>query len=223
METRRPRRKARTSDTTRVIGYIRCSTIEQADSGLGLESQRQKIAADCARRGWELLMIIEDAGASGKGIARKGLQEALHALKDGNAEVLMSAKLDRLSRSVKDVCQIGDMAKFYGWSLVLLDCNIDTTTPYGEAQLNMMATFAQLERRLIGVRTKEAMAIAKAQGKVISRPTIDPAIETRIKEMRNGGLNMSKIANQLNSEKVATARGGSWHPATIKLVLDRAA
>ncbi|MEI8280911.1 MAG: recombinase family protein [Armatimonadota bacterium] len=224
MNTRRHKKPTRTSDTVRVIGYIRVSTADQANSGLGLESQRQKIAADCARRGWELLTIIEDAGASGKGIARKGLQEALDALKGGNAEVLMSAKLDRLSRSVKDVCQIGDMAKFYGWNLVLLDCNIDTTTPYGTAQLNMMATFAQLERELIGLPTKEALAVKKAQGIRLGRPVLMSAeTEAKVLDLRAKGLSMAKIADQLNSDQMATVNGGLWYASTIKVVLDRAA
>ncbi|MCX6341674.1 MAG: recombinase family protein, partial [Fimbriimonadales bacterium] len=58
--------KRQQGDTTRVIGYMRVSTSDQVESGLSLESQRQKLEHECARRGWELLEIIEDAGVSGK-------------------------------------------------------------------------------------------------------------------------------------------------------------
>jgi DNA invertase Pin-like site-specific DNA recombinase len=208
-----------------VIGYIRVSTTEQSDSGLGLEAQRQKIAAECARRGWELIEISEDAGISGKGIDRPALQKSLQALKDGQADALMCAKLDRLSRSVNDVCQVGDMARYYGWNLVLLDCNIDTSTPYGTAQLNMMATFAQLERELIGLRTKEALAVKKAQGfKLGGKPMQTAETEAKVIELREQGLSMGKIADALNGENVPTANGGAkWYASTVRVILERAA
>ena len=134
----------------------------------------------------------------------------------------MTAKLDRLSRSVKDVCQVGDMARHYGWNLVLLDCAVDTTTPYGTAQLNMMATFAQLERELIGLRTKEALAVKKAQGIRLGRPVIvSGGSAQRVLALRSQGLSMAKIAEALNSEGIPTATGGKWHPSTVRNVLDR--
>lgn len=225
MCTPRKRRSVKASSTPRVIGYVRVSTHDQADSGLGLEAQRQKITAEVSRRGWELLEIIEDAGASAKKLDREGLSAALSALAEGKADVLMCAKLDRLSRSVKDVCQVGDMARHYGWNLVLLDCNLDTTTPYGTAQLNMMATFAQLERELIGLRTREALAVKKAQGVKLGGPVLmDSTTEERILQLRGEGLSMHKIAATLNAEGVPTAGGGkAWYASTVRVVLERAA
>lgn len=78
---------ARTGHTTRVCGYVRVSTAEQADSGAGLEAQRQAITAEALRRGWELVAIHEDAGASGKDLKRPGLQQAL-ALIESDAAAL---------------------------------------------------------------------------------------------------------------------------------------
>ena len=69
-----------------VVGYIRVSTAEQADSGAGLEAQRAAIQAEALRRGWTLLRTFEDAGASGKSMTgRPGLQEALQAVEHGEA------------------------------------------------------------------------------------------------------------------------------------------
>ena len=64
----------------RVLGYVRVSTDEQSDSGAGLEAQRRAIAAECKRRGWQLVEVIEDAGFSAKDLKRPGIQAALRAL-----------------------------------------------------------------------------------------------------------------------------------------------
>ena len=65
-------------------------------------------------------------------------------------------------------------AQKQGWALVALDCAVDTTTPAGEAMANVLATFAQFERRLISQRTREALAVKKAQGVRLGRPSTMP-------------------------------------------------
>jgi len=134
------------------------STSEQASRGAGLEAQRRAILAECKRRGWHLVETLEDAGYSARDLRRPGIQEALTALEAGKASALVVAKLDRLSRSMLDFSKL--MAKATGehWALVALDVAVDTSTPSGEAMANMLATFAQFERRLISQRTKEALA-----------------------------------------------------------------
>lgn len=219
------RRKTALSDgSIKVIGYARVSTDKQADSGAGIEAQRRTISAECARRGWELVEMITEDGLSAKSLARPGLQGALELLRSGKAQALMVAKLDRLSRSVADVCAIGDMAKHYDFDLVILDSPIDTSSPYGRAQLNMMATFAQLERELIGLRTKEALAVKKSQGvKLGRRPEIGGSTEGLILELRASGLTMQAIADRLNAENVKTVKGGKWQVSTVQRVLGRVA
>lgn len=211
--------------TRRVIGYVRVSTDEQAGSGAGLEAQRLAIATECNRQGWELVGIIEDAGISGKSLKRPGLKQALDILTTGEANVLMAAKLDRLSRSTRDVCELGDMAQHYGFDLSLLDARIDTTTPHGRAQLSIMATFAQLERELISIRTREALAVKKSQGVRLGRPTNTPEdVISKIVTMRKQGMTLRAIADTLNTEGVDTGRGGkSWYASTVKTVLEWAA
>ena len=81
-----------------VLGYVRVSTEEQSDSGAGLEAQRRAIAAECKRRGWQLVEVIEDAGFSAKDLKRPGIREALRVLEEGDAKALVAAKLDRRSR-----------------------------------------------------------------------------------------------------------------------------
>jgi hypothetical protein len=82
-------------ETQRVVGYTRVSTDEQATSGLGLTAQRALIGAECERRGWELVQVFEDAGASGKAVSgRPALAKALEAVRGGDASALVVAKLD---------------------------------------------------------------------------------------------------------------------------------
>lgn len=206
-----------------VIGYVRVSTDGQVDSGASLSAQKASIENECRRNGWTLLTIVEDAGISAKSMDRPGLQNALQMLSNGEAHVLMASKLDRLSRSTRDVCEIGDMALRYGWDLCLLDARIDTTTPHGRAQLSMMAIFAQLERELIGVRTKEALAVKKSQGVKLGRPQLVPEqVALEIRSLRSRGLSLRAVADHLNASAVPTGQGGrQWYASSVQSVLER--
>jgi DNA invertase Pin-like site-specific DNA recombinase len=207
----------------RVLGYVRVSTSEQASKGAGLEAQRRAILAECARRGWHLVETIEDAGYSARDLRRPGIQEALRALERGEASALVVAKLDRLSRSMLDFSKLMAKATSEHWALVALDVAVDTSTPSGEAMANMLATFSQFERRLIAQRTKEALAVKKAEGVRLGRPpTMPDAVVRRIQRQRARGDTLRKIANDLNEAGVPTAQGGAqWYAATVRHVLVR--
>ena len=207
----------------RVIGYVRVSTEEQGKSGAGIEAQRAAILKEAERRGWERVTIVEDVGVSGKDLKRPGIRAALEALERGEASALVVAKLDRLSRSMLDFAGIMQTAQKQNWALVALDCAVDTTTPAGEAMANVMATFAQFERRLIGQRTREALAQKRAQGVRLGRPPALPAsVARRIRREREKGATLTAIAEGLNTDGVATAHEGKqWWPSTVKGVLER--
>lgn len=206
---------------SRAVAYVRVSTTEQADSGAGLAAQRTTIDAEVARRGWDLIEVYTDR-ASGKSLAgREGLDRALGELDGGRADVLVVAKLDRLSRSLLDFAALMERSRRKGWSLVALDLGVDTTTPAGEMVASLMATFAQYERRIIGVRTKEALAAKKAAGVRLGRPrSLPQAVVDRIVRQRQTGASFRAIADDLQREGVPTAQGGAhWHPATVRQVL----
>src|SRR3954471_11509034 len=118
----RPRiRRSVVAPVGTVVGYIRVSTDEQAESGAGLAAQRTAIEAECTRRGWTLVETFEDAGASGKSLdGRPQLAAALAAVESGRAATLVVAKIDRLSRSVHDASGFLTRAQRGGWSLVAL-------------------------------------------------------------------------------------------------------
>jgi DNA invertase Pin-like site-specific DNA recombinase len=185
----------------------------RSEGGAGLEAQRRAIAAACKRRGWRLLEVVEDAGLSAKDVKRPGIEEALRLLEIGDAKALVAAKLDRLSRSLGDLTALIASAQKQGWALVALDCALETTTPAGMATL--LAGFAPFERRLISQRTREALALKRAQGVRLGRPatTSQYAID-RIRRERAAGNSLAAIANGLNADRIPTAQGGRrWYPA----------
>jgi DNA invertase Pin-like site-specific DNA recombinase len=211
------------ADPNLVVGYVRVSTDEQAISGLGLAAQRAAIEAECTRRGWTLLAIHEDPGVSGKTMDRPGLAAALADVEHGRAAALVVSKVDRLSRSSFDFVGLLERAQRGRWNLVALDVNVDTTTPQGEMMASVMAIFAQLERRLIGQRTRDALAAKKAQGVRLGRPQLLPdEVVERIRSEHAAGAGWSAIARQLNADQVPTAHGGvRWYPATVRYVICR--
>jgi len=136
---------------------------------------------------------------------------------------MVVAKLDRLSRSLLDFASLMESARKEGWALVILDLGVDTTTPSGEMIANVMATFAQFERRLIGQRTKDALAVKKKAGVKLGRPVaVNDAVLKRIAKERRRGRSLWEIANGLNADEVSTAHGGEkWYASTVKAVLER--
>ena len=209
----------------KAVGYIRVSTEDQADSGAGLEAQRTAIQEQCQRRGWDLVTIHADTASARSLASRPGLARALADIDQGAASALVVAKLDRLSRSLLDFSALMERSRKKGWALVALDLGVDTTTPSGEMMANVLAVFAQFERRLIGQRTREALAVKRLQGvRLGRRPVIMPATMTMIRKARSRGQTLAAIAALLDRESVPTAHGGQrWHVSTVQAVLARSA
>jgi DNA invertase Pin-like site-specific DNA recombinase len=204
------------------IGYLRVSTGRQADSGAGIEAQRTAILAEATRRGWTAadVRFIEET-ASGKNARRPGLELAREALASGDAGALVVSKMDRLSRSLLDFASIMQEAQKQGWALIALDCPVDLTTPMGEALAAIIATFAQLERKMIGERTRDALAEKRAAGVKLGRPRILPDdVRERIVAEREEKRTLLTIADALNTDNVPTAHGGKrWYPSTVRAAL----
>lgn len=204
-----------------VLAYLRVSTSEQADSRAGIEAQHGAILSEAERRGWSV-EFIEDAGFSANSLKRPGLALALDRLKRGEASVLVVSKMDRLSRSLLDFAAIMQRAQREGWALVALDSPADLTTPTGEAMAGVLAVFAQLERRLIGQRTKDALAKKREAGVRLGRPrAISPQIEARAHELRGKGMSIRHVAAALEAEGHAPPGGGSWQPSSLHRILSR--
>jgi DNA invertase Pin-like site-specific DNA recombinase len=208
-----------TDGPLRVIGYVRVSTEEQASSGAGLGVQRAALEAAAAQRGWNLVRIAEDAGMSAKSLSgRPALADALDAVARGDADALAVSKLDRLSRSMVDFAGLMAQATRERWALIALDLGVDTSTPEGEMLANVMASFAQFERRLIGQRTRDALAVKRSQGvRLGRRVSTPPAILARVVAEREAGTSWQAIADGLNADGVPTTRGAAfWRVSTAQ-------
>ena len=214
------RTRRASADAGAMVGYVRVSTDEQADSGLGLAAQRAAITAEAERRSWNLMAIHEDA-LSGKNLDRPGLTAALMAVESGAAAGIVVAKLDRLSRSLADFANLMARAQAGRWNVVALDLGVDLSTAAGEFMANVMASAAQWERRIIGQRTKDALAIKRSQGVRLGRPNVLPEdVVSRIVRAYRAGEGWSAIARSLNDDGVITAHGGSrWYPSTVRAVV----
>jgi DNA invertase Pin-like site-specific DNA recombinase len=213
--------RTKTAPANTAVAYLRVSTDEQADSGAGLDAQRAAITAEATRRGWTITEWHVDAGVSGKSLSgRPALLDALDAVRGRRAAALVVAKLDRLSRSLLDFAGLMADAQRERWNLVALDLGIDLSTPAGEFMANVMASAAQWERRIIGQRTRDALAMKKAAGVRLGRPAGLPAeIMSRILAARAAGQSFQKVADALNADAVPTAQGGAkWHASTVRAV-----
>ena len=132
--------------STKIFGYCRVSSDEQAAHGISIEAQHDILNGYAAMSQSEIV-IYEDAGYSGKNTQRPALQRMLAALADGGVSAVVVWKLDRLSRSLRDtLTMIEDIFQPACVSLVSVTESIDTSTPSGRMMLNLLASFAQLER-----------------------------------------------------------------------------
>lgn len=219
---------------TKVVGYVRVSTEKQADSGVSLEAQRAKLEAYALALDLDLVAIVEDAGASAKSLDRAGLRAALGMLEKGQANALLVVKLDRLTRSV---CDLGYLVKKYfatKYSLLSLSDSIDTRTAAGRLVLNVLTSVAEWEREATAERTRDALAHKKAKGEfcggsapygfsVENGALVPNAAEQDVlrivREMKDAGLSMTAIANELARAGLIPRSGKVWHAQQIKRML----
>lgn len=228
----------------KLIGYARVSTQEQAEGGVSLEAQRAKIAAySTLHDGLELVGIVQDAGVSAKSLNRPGLAHVLAMLDRGEVDGVVVAKLDRLSRSVRDVYAL--IETYFGerYALVSIAETLDTRTAIGRAMLGIMAVMAQWEREQIGERTRDALLHLKAQGVKLGTAGLgwehaedldsdgrralvavpdEVATVGRMQELRADGQTYRRIAETLAAEGRQTKRGGQWHASTVRYALSTA-
>src|SRR3974390_160364 len=113
------------------IGYIRVSTDQQADRGVSLAAQRERVRAMATVQGANLIDVVVDGGESAKSMNRPGLQRVLALVNPGKCQAVIVAKLDRLTRSVKDLCTLLERFERRGVALVSVAESLDTSSAAG--------------------------------------------------------------------------------------------
>lgn len=211
---------------TRAVAYVRVSTEKQADAGQSLEAQQAKVTAYAGLYDLELVEVVVDAGASAKTLDRPGLTRALAMLKSGKADALVVVKLDRLTRSVRD---LGALVETYFASgkaaLLSVSEQIDTRSAGGRLVLNVLASVSQWEREAVGERTAAVMQFKAAAGEYcggrapygfrveagrLVAVEAEQEVLSAVREARASGLPLRAIAASLEARGLLSRTGKAF-------------
>jgi len=224
---------------TRAAGYLRVSTEAQAGpERYGLDSQRSDIEAFAAAGGYEVITWYTDAGISGGTLDRPGLVACMDAAAHRSVDVVLVAKMDRLSRDLMGSLWIRKELLRYDVQVLSVAEPFDAEDPAGRLFMQIVSAFAEFEKnriteRLSGGRKQKAKQggysggrpalgyTATKGGKVLTLDPVGAATVQRVFALRSEKLSMNKIAAALNQEGITTATGARWHDMTVKRVLDR--
>lgn len=216
-----------------IITYRRVSTDKQERSGAGLEAQAGTLARFCEAEGFEVAQDFCEAASGAASVEmRPGLSRALALAAKLKCPVLVS-KLDRLSRDVAFIS--GLMAR--GVPFIVAELGADTD-PF---VLHLYAALSEKERKMISVRTRDALAVRKAEGKLLGNRTNLAEAQAKghaavtaasvafaqkvmpvIAGLQRGGMSLNQIAAQLNATGTMTARGGKWTATAVTRVIKAA-
>lgn len=181
-----------TSATTkRAAIYARVSTDDQT-----IANQLLVLREVAERSGWEVVATYADEGVSGATdrSCRRGLDQLMRAVVRREVDVVMAWSVDRLGRSLHHVLALFEELRVKGVDLYLHQQGFDTTTPHGRAMLQMCGVFAELERALIGERTRAGLRRARAEGKRLGRPRVPAASIATARKALMGGASVRQAA-----------------------------
>lgn len=220
----------------KAIGYTRVSTSDQVDNGVSLDAQEQKIRQYAALYGFDLVEVVVDAGVSAKTLNRLGVRRVLDAMRTGSVDAVIVAKLDRLTRSVRDLAELVELSNERGVALVSVAEKLDTGSAAGRMVVNIMGCVSQWEREAISERTSAALRHKRASGQVFNRfapygfrrsgdeLVVDDSEMTAIRlveDMRAAGFRVATIARELGLRGFKTRSGSAkWHAQTVKNIVD---
>lgn len=215
------------------VGYARVSTADQAQ-GVSLAAQEEKLRAYAFATGRPIGHVYVDEALSGKNTSRPALTSLLDEVRHGRVASIFVVKIDRLTRSIRDLCDIVELTAKHDCSLVSTAESIDTGTASGRMVLNLLGILAQFEREQISERTALSLAhlrrlrrpygktpfgYVRVENTLVPDPQRLDTLE-RIHKQRLAGASYRKIAQWLHDEGVAPNQGGSkWHPSAVRDIL----
>ena len=214
--------------------YIRVSTEDQAREGFSLGEQREKLLALCKFKELEVYKVYEDAGVSAKDMEhRPQFQQMLQDMKDGKINYIVAYKLDRITRSVRDLEELITLLEQYGCYLLCDRDDVNTSTANGKFFVRMLTVLSQLEIEIVSERTKFGLNGAIKSGhipgqrpfgytkseekKMIIDPTTRPYVE-KIFNMYLEGKSFQQIANYFNDNNIYPEK--KWRDTTISKIID---
>ncbi|HYW45190.1 MAG TPA: recombinase family protein [Bryobacteraceae bacterium] len=220
----------------KAVGYARIS--KQNERGVSLESQIAKIRAMAEVQGAELVDVIVDDGESARSLERPGMLRLLALADSSLVSAVIIAKLDRLTRSVKDLAELLERFSRRDVALVSVAESLDTATASGRLVMNLLISVSQWEREVIGERTRQALQFKKSLGQRIGgipygfqlapdgkhlEPTAaEQFVLTRIRLLRSQGYSLRAIAHNLNGDGYTTRKGTAWHHVYVDEMLKAA-
>lgn len=225
---------------TTAIAYLRVSSEKQADHGVSLDAQRDKVEAYAKLYDLELVEVVVDAGVSAKSLDRPGLNRALGMLEAGEAAALLVVKLDRLTRSVADLGKLVETYFSGRWDLLSVSEQIDTRSAAGRLVLNVLASVSQWEREVIGERTSAAMQFKRSQreytggavpfgyrldsdGVHIVEHKAEQAVIALARQLKSAGNSLRRVAAGLAEAGHLSRAGRPFTPKAIQGMVAEAA
>ena len=225
---------------TRALGYLRVSTEEQAASGHGLEAQEKSVRSFADSQGYDLVEVLTDPGVSGatRPADRPAFGRALALAEAGAFDVLLVAKIDRLSRDIRHaMTTVSDLAEQHEVAFrSVTESVIDTSNPMGRTFFAIFAGMAENERFVIRDRTAGGRVAKAGKGGFAGgqapygyakdlegglRIVPEQArIVRRIYQERRRKRTLQAIADALNAEGIPAPRGGRWAVSTVAYVTD---
>ena len=231
--------------TVLAFGYGRVSTAEQAREGLSLALQRERCEAYARALGWDWAGWWEDAGRSGRSLARPGVELALREVRARRGTLLVYS-LDRLTRSVADLGRLLEETSGGWWELASVTDALQTGSAAGRLVAHVLGSVAQWQREQGAERVADALRHAKSKGARIGRLPLgevrgveldgagrrvvlrDVAGVARVAALvaisseLGPGATLAKVAGVANERGVAGPSGGRWHAESVRRVLLRA-
>lgn len=220
-----------------VYAYPRVSTDEQAEKGNSLIEQQERITAYCRAMGWDNPIFYVEEGYSAKSTSRPVLTKMLEDIKTSEEDgIVITTKLDRLSRSLFDILSLVRYFDKYDFKYVSQSESFDTSTPAGRLVLQMLGMVAEFERERISERVRDNMlSIAKNAKRVITRPcfgydVINNQMLINIEEsliVRRGaeallaGKPSRTVIRSWNARGIKTKEGNEWHSKTFRELYQR--
>ncbi len=221
------------------IGYVRVSTEGQAENGVSLAAQRERIKAWAEANGFTLASVHVDEGISGGKLTNRPAAQKAIAEACKRKAALAVYSLSRLCRSTKDAIDVSERLSRAGADLVSLSEAIDTTTAAGKMVFRMLAVLAEFERDLVSERTTMALRHLKHQNRRVGRwlpygydldadgehlrenPT-EQQTAAMIRQWHETGRSMRAIADDLNGQGVPAKQGGRWSHVAVWRVVNAA-